>query len=73
MSDTNEVATSKLTAPEKVCGGCAASIKNALGSIASVATVDVDVDAKTVTVKHGDGVSRENIAEALDRAGFSAV
>lgn len=36
-----------------------------------VSEVDVDVATKKVTVKHGENVSREKIADVLDRAGYS--
>ncbi len=68
---TNDIQTTTLTAPEIVCGGCASSIKKALGSIEGVSEVDVDVTTKKVTVKHGETVSRGQIIEALDNAGYS--
>ena len=73
MNESNEAAnkTTTVTAPEIVCGGCASSIKKALGSIAGVSDVEVDVATKKVTVKHGENVGRETIADALDRAGYS--
>jgi copper chaperone CopZ len=71
-SSTNETKTTTVTAPEIVCDGCASSIKKALGNVAGVSEVEVDVVTKKVTVKHGEGVSRESIAYALDRAGYSA-
>ncbi len=63
--------TTELTAPEIVCGGCASSIKKALGNVAGVSDVEVDVASKKVTVKHGENVSRASIVDALDRAGYS--
>lgn len=72
MSDSaSEEKTTIVTAPEIVCGGCASSIKKALGNVVGVSEVDVDIATKTVTVKHAGNVSRENIADALDRAGYS--
>ncbi len=76
MNETNETnettnKTTIVTAPEIVCGGCASSIKKALGNIAGVSDVDVDVATKNVTVKHGENVSRETIVNALDRAGYA--
>ncbi|HEX8268213.1 MAG TPA: heavy metal-associated domain-containing protein [Pyrinomonadaceae bacterium] len=70
-NSANETNTTTLTAPEIVCGGCASSIKKALGNIAGVSYVDVDVPTKKVTVSHDENVSRENIVNALDRAGYS--
>ncbi len=68
---TNDKQTTTLTAPEIVCGGCASSIKKALGNVEGISEVDFDVATKKVTVKHGETVSREKIADALDRAGYS--
>lgn len=65
----NQVTT--VTAPDIVCGGCASSIKKALGGIEGVSEVNVDVATKKVTVNHGENVSREKIVDALDRAGYS--
>lgn len=74
MNENNNITnqTTIVTAPEIVCGGCANSIKKALGSIDGISVVDVDVDSKNITVNHGEKVSREAIIDALDRAGFEA-
>jgi copper chaperone CopZ len=68
----NQPNTTKITAPDIVCGGCASAIKKALGNIEGVSNVEVDIDAKAVTVEHEQQISREKIVEALDRAGFPA-
>jgi copper chaperone len=60
-----------VTAPEIVCGGCAASIKKAFGSVEGVREVEVDIENKQVTVNHDRSVSREKIADVLDRAGYT--
>lgn len=67
--NNNQVTT--VTAPDIVCGGCAGSIKKALGAVSGVSEVDVDVATKQVTVHHGENVSRAKIVDALDRAGYS--
>lgn len=66
----NNTNTTKVTAPDIVCGGCAASIKKALGGVEGVREVNVDVETKAVTVEHDSTVSRERVIDALDRAGF---
>ncbi len=74
MNDTTNKTTNKtttVTAPDIVCGGCASSIKKALGNLLGVAQVDVDVATKTVKVEHSEAASRDEIIAALDRAGFS--
>ncbi len=63
--------TTTVTAPDIVCGGCASSIKNALGNLVGVENVEVDVAAKTVTVEHSGAASRDSIVAALDRAGYA--
>ena len=60
----------KMSVPDIVCGGCAASIKNALGKVSGVKSVEVDVQTKVVTVEHDAEIGREKLAEALDDAGF---
>lgn len=73
MNETTNNQTTTVTAPEIVCGGCAGSIKKALGNMAGVSEVDVDVATKKVKVEHSASVSRQEIVDALDRAGYSAV
>jgi copper chaperone len=68
--ETRSSHTTKVTAPDIVCGGCAGAIKNALGRIDGVTSVDVNVDTKEVSVEHDDGLSRERIEDILDNAGF---
>lgn len=67
--NNNQITT--VTTPDIVCGGCAGSIKKALGSVEGVSEVDVDVATKRVTVNHSENVSRSKIVDALDRAGYS--
>jgi len=62
--------TTTLSAPDIMCDGCANAIKKALGGLAGVSEVEVDIAAKRVTVSHGVAVSRETLTTALDRAGF---
>lgn len=72
MTDSqNETKTTTVTAPEIVCGGCAGSIKKALGAVSGISEVEVDVATKKVTVNHDENVSHETIVETLDRAGYS--
>lgn len=73
MNETNDSTnkTTEITTPEIVCGGCADSIKKALGKVNGVSDVEVDVATKKVTVRHDEDVSRASITDALDRAGYS--
>lgn len=65
--------TTTLTAPEITCGGCANSIKKALGNLEGVSQVEVDVPTKKVSVKHDDKTTREEISAALECSGFSTI
>ena len=67
----NETKQTVVTAPDITCGGCASSIKKALGNVEGVCEVEVDVATKKVTVSHDENVSRERIVDALDRAGYA--
>ncbi|QCO17265.1 heavy-metal-associated domain-containing protein (plasmid) [Azospirillum brasilense] len=56
--------------PGMTCGGCAASVRRALGAVAGVEDVRIDLDSKDVRV---DGTpSADALRTALDKAGFEA-
>lgn len=66
------MATTTLTAPDIVCGGCANAIKKAVGALPGVSAVEVEVDSKRVTVTHEPAATHETLIGTLDRAGFPA-
>ena len=49
------------------CDHCKQAIESAVGDVAGVVSVDVDVDAKTVAVTGG---AEPAIVEAIDDAGY---
>lgn len=49
------------------CGGCATSVTNAILDAAPGANVDVDLDAKAVTV---NGADERTVQKAVEGAGF---
>lgn len=53
-----------------MCGGCEANVKKALADVASVDSVEVDLEAKTVTVE-GD-IDVNDIATVISEAGYPA-
>src|SRR5262245_34891477 len=59
-----------IAAPGITCEGCAATIKQALGAVGGVKSVEVDVPAKTVRVFHDQSASREALTGALAAAGY---
>lgn len=68
MSDTSTT----FSAPDIMCDGCADSIKRVLGRASGVSDVQIDINAKTVTVAHDASTPAQSVADALDRAGFPA-
>jgi len=54
-----------------MCGGCEANVKKALADVAGVDSVEVDLDAKTVTVT-GD-IEAAVIATIISDAGYPAI
>jgi copper chaperone len=60
-----------VTAPDISCGHCVTSIKEAVGTLPGVASVDADPDTKRVEIDFDPGrVSLAQIEAALDDAGY---
>jgi len=54
--------------PGMTCGGCAASVRKALGKVAGVEEVEIDLTSKDVRVT---GAARaEDVRTAITNAGF---
>lgn len=66
MSDTKTYAV-----PGIHCGHCAAAIKQEVSSVEGVDAVDVDLDAKLVTIR-GERLSNEALRDAIEEAGYEA-
>jgi len=54
------------------CEHCRSAITEEVTRVDGVASVDVDLDAKRVTVR-GDGLSDPALVAAIDEAGYDAV
>ncbi|MFI2231970.1 heavy-metal-associated domain-containing protein [Nocardia testacea] len=52
------------------CGCCAGKVRDHVGAIAGVRTIDVDVTAGLVTITATRPVPRDAVAEAVEKAGF---
>src|SRR5262249_40407660 len=61
---------STFKAPNIVCDGCAETIKKAVGSVAGVSDVRVEVPSKTVVVTHDGQTQREQLRGAMAEAGY---
>ncbi len=70
METQNTATTTTVKTPDITCGGCANSIKNALGKMDGIKNVEVDVATKTVSIEHGAQISRGEIEAKLDDIGF---
>lgn len=68
MTDTAPTMT--YSVPEISCGHCKSTIEAAVSELGDVNGVDVDIDAKTVTV---DGGRDEAIVAAIEDVGFDVV
>jgi len=53
------------------CGHCADAIKEQVSGVEGVEAVDVDLDAKFVTVS-GEALSDKALREAIEEAGYEA-
>ena len=60
-------ATTTYSVPEISCGHCKSTIEAAVPGLGDVARVEVDIEAKTVTVEGGD---RSTIVTAIEDAGY---
>src|SRR5262249_9131343 len=65
------MSAANFSVPEIHCDGCAASIRKALGGLAGVATVDVDVPGKKVQVEFDATRTNPAVIRArIEAAGF---
>jgi copper chaperone len=65
---TNPTASARVfSVPAISCDHCKHAIESSVGDVNEVDAVNVDIDAKTVTVTGGDDA---DIVEAIDRAGY---
>jgi copper chaperone len=63
--------TQTYTVPGIHCGHCAAAIKEEVASVAGVEAVDVDLEAKVVTIR-GAALSQDALRGAIEEAGYEA-
>lgn len=58
---------------DMTCGGCATSIKRAVGRVPGVSAVDANPSSKDVVVDAAADVSRETIVAAIQAAGYTEI
>jgi copper chaperone CopZ len=61
-----------LSVPGMSCEHCEAAVKREVGAVAGVASVDVDLATKFVTVR-GRDLDHDTIVAAIDEAGYDVV
>ncbi len=66
---TDSAATT-YSVPEISCGHCKSTIEAAVQGLGDIKRVEVDIDAKTVTVEGGD---RDAIVAVIEDAGYDVV
>ncbi|NMM84367.1 cation-transporting ATPase [Rhodococcus sp. SRB_17] len=64
------MSTSTVTVSGMTCGPCAASVRKAVGGIAGVISVDVDLASGRVTIDSSDPIDANSIKDAVEGAGF---
>jgi copper chaperone len=57
------------TVPEMSCGHCKQAVTEVVAGVAGVASVDVDLETKLVTVR-GEGLDDGAIRAAIEDAGY---
>jgi copper chaperone len=63
-------ATITYSVPEISCGHCKSTIEAAVQGLGDIERVEVDIDAKTVTVEGGDS---DAIVTVIEDAGYDVV
>jgi len=58
---------------DMTCGGCAASIKQAVSRVPGVSAVDANPSSKDVVVDAAADVSHETIIAAINAAGYTQI
>ncbi|KUI43146.1 cation-transporting ATPase [Mycobacterium sp. IS-1590] len=64
------MATTTVTVTGMTCEHCAASVREELGEIPGVKTVDVDVASGAVTIDSSEPVGAAAIRAAVEEAGY---
>lgn len=61
-----------LHAPDISCNHCAMTIKRELAAVSGLASVNVDVPAKTVTLEYDDDQTLQRAVALLEEIGYPA-
>lgn len=67
------MSTMELQVRGMTCGGCEASVRNAVGRLAGVSTVEADHESGRVLVRYDAAVAIDDVCGAITAAGFEVV
>ncbi len=67
------VSTSRYAVSGMTCGHCESSVREEVGEVAGVESVDVSAATGTLVVTTSGPVDDTNILDAVEEAGYSAV
>jgi len=59
------------TVPGMHCGHCERAVKEEVGAVVGVRSVDVDLESKLVVI-HGEGLDDLQLRAAIEEAGYQA-
>ena len=65
--------TIKFTVPEISCDHCKSTIVNTLSSIDDIELVEVNIEAKDVTLKSSEEIDLDLVKSLLDEQGYTVV
>ncbi len=65
--------TTQFYVPEIACQHCVNAVTKEVSALDGIQQVDVEIDTKTVMVKHSEGVSVAAIIDAINEAGYDDV
>jgi copper chaperone CopZ len=65
--------TVMIKVPDISCDHCKTSIEGAVAEVAGVASVAVDVAAKTVAIVHDDSTSVADVVDAIEEQGYEVI
>ncbi|MBJ8344056.1 heavy-metal-associated domain-containing protein [Antrihabitans sp. YC2-6] len=67
------MSTSRYTVTGMTCGHCVASVREEVGNIDGVTTVDVDLASGRLTFESSAPIAEADVLAAVDEAGYVAV
>jgi copper chaperone len=65
--------TTKFTVPEISCDHCKSTIINTLSTVDDIELVEVNIEAKDVTLKSSEEIDLDLVKSLLDEQGYTVV